>query len=32
MERPNGDFNRGNEQDNGMRPQITTSASVPQTN
>ena len=32
MERPNGDFNRGNEQDNDRRPQITTAASVPQTN
>ena len=32
MERPNSDSNRGNGQDNGMRPQITTSTSVPQTN
>ena len=32
MERSNRDSNRGNGQDNGMRPQITTSTSVPQTN
>ena len=32
MERPNGNSNRGNGQDNGIRPQITTSTSVPQTN
>ena len=32
MERSNGDSNRGNGQDNGMRPQITTSTSEPQTN
>ena len=32
MERPNGNSNRRNGQDNGMRPQITTSTSVPQTN
>ena len=32
MERSNGDSNRGNGQDNGMRPQLTTSTNVPQTN
>ena len=32
MERPNGNSNRGNGQDNGMRPQLTTSTNVPQTN
>ena len=32
MERPNGNSNRGHGQDNGMRPHITTSTSVPQTN
>ena len=32
MERSNGDSNRGNSQDNGMRPQLTTSTNVPQTN
>ena len=32
MERFNGDSNRGNSQDNGMRPQLTTSTNVPQTN
>ena len=32
MERPNGNSNRGNGQNNGMRPHITTSTSVPQTN
>ena len=30
MERPNGNSNRGNGQDNGIRPPITTSTSVPQ--
>ena len=30
MERSNGDSNRGNSQDNGMRPQLTTSTNVPQ--
>ena len=32
MERSTGDSNRGNGQDNGVRPRITTSTSVPQTN
>ena len=32
MERPSGNSNRGNGQDNGVRPQGTTSISVPQTN
>ena len=31
MERPSGNSIRGNGQDNGVRPQGTTSASVPQT-
>ena len=31
MERSTGDSNRGNGRDNGVRPQITTSTSVPQT-
>ena len=30
MERPNGDFGRGNGRDNDMRPQLTTSTSGPQ--
>ena len=32
MERPSGNSNRGNSQDNGVRPQGATSTSVPQTN
>ena len=32
MERPSGNSNRGNSQDNGVRPRGTTSTSVPQMN
>ena len=32
MERSNEDSNRGNGQDNGMRPQMAASTNVPQTN
>ena len=32
MERPNGNSNRGNGQNNGISPPITTSTNVPQTN
>ena len=32
MERPSGNSNRGNSQDNGVRPRGATSTGVPQTN